>query len=862
MPTSNVSRADAALPSRSFWRRRAPQACFGLRDWMSSVCCLAMVAAAFAATTLLSAPARAACTPAAANNVSATCTGATTDQNGTNGYGSAATDNLAVTVVPAASVTGTSYGIRFNTGTVVNSGTITGLNDRGIFGATSTTVTNFGTISGYAGVDAGLNGVVTNFGTITGTFSDGVTGSNITVVNSGTITGLGFDGVYATGTSTVINSGSIIGASSGVYALADITVVNSGSLRSASNAVYAVNGSATVVNSGTIAMTSTFGRVIYAQTNLTLVNSGVIMSTSVGPSSGGTIDVTNSGAILNNGFGPAISGTVAKVTNSGTIIAVDGAVISASNVTVTNSGLMRGYWEGIGSQYATVTNSGTIVGEHSAGVSASFDAIVTNSGVITGSGAGIRSFNGGVNVTNVGTITGSGPSGIGVLTGTAGTVVNSGTIVGEGGTAIQFGATTPAQSDSLTVLPGARFGGVVDFTGGADAVSFGPGSWILNTANFDKTLSTVTTAGKPYVVTPNQIIVADVSSFGAQNRAIMDITGWIGSVLPDAPVFAPGRDAADAFAAAEPAASQFDAFASFPSAALGYAPAPAFKAASAHYGNGNAVWAKAFGGQRLQDNNGALIGGTTTGFGGAVGYERRISPDLMLGVLAGGSSNQTNLYLNAGSTGTDAVCGGAYGRKTWGGTFLDLSVIGGSLDNSSMRNIGGGLAFATATAAYGGRVVNPALMGGRRIDVDGRGFTVTPAVKVRYVAAHFGGYSETGAGAANMSVAKRDFQAWEERAEITFANTRTFANGNRVTTRVAVGALAQQRSAGGLLDVLLLGQNFLVATPERSSVAGGYSSAGVDWQRGRLTLFAAGEATYTNDVSRTFAGKAGARVNW
>ncbi|MFZ5714528.1 MAG: autotransporter outer membrane beta-barrel domain-containing protein [Bradyrhizobium sp.] len=861
MPTSDLSRVASRLSSRAFGIRSALPAGFGSRGWISPVRCLAMVAAASAAMTLLSAPAQAACTPVAANDASATCTGVTTDQNGTNGYGSGAIDNLSVTVVQGASVTGTSYGIRFNTGTVVNSGTITGINDRGIFGATSANVTNFGTISGYLGVDTGGNGVVTNFGAISGTTSDGVRGTTITVVNSGTITAA-YDGVFAIGTSTVVNSGSITGNSHGVYALADISVDNSGSIASVGGAIYAPNGSATVVNSGTIAMTDTFGSVMYALTNLTLINSGIVTSTSVGPSSSGTIDVTNSGSILNNGFGPAISGTVAKVTNSGIIIAVDGAAVSASNVTVTNSGLIRGYWEGIGSQYATVTNSGTIIGEHSAGVQASFDVIVTNSGAITGSGAGIRTFNGSINTVNFGTITGKGPSGIGILSGTTGTVVNSGTIIGEGGTAIQFGATTPAQSDSLTVLPGARFGGVVDFTGGADTVTFGLGSWILNTANFDKTLSTVTTAGNPYVVTSNQIIVADLSSFGAQNRAIMDITGWIGSVLPDAPVFATGAATASAFAAPEPAASPFDAFASFPSGALGYAPTPAFKGASTNYGDGNVVWAKAFGGQRLQDNSGALIGGTTTGYGGAVGYERLISSDLRLGMLAGGSSNKTNLYFNAGSTSTDAVFGGAYGRKTWGGTFLDLSVIGGSLDNSSVRNIGGGLAFATATASYGGWFVNPALMFGRRLDVDGRGFTVTPAVKVRYVAARFGGYAETGAGAANLSAAGRDFQAWEERAEITFANTRTLANGNRVTTRVAAGALAQQRSAGGLLDVVLLGQNFIVATPERSSVAGGYSSAGVDWQMGRLTLFAAGEATYTSDVSRTYSGKAGARVSW
>jgi len=74
-------------------------------------------------------------------------------------------------------------------------------------------------------------------------------------------------------------------------------------------------------------------------------------------------------------------------------------------------------------------------------------------------------------------------------------------------------------------------------------------------------------------------------------------------------------------------------------------------------------------------------------------YERAIDPDLKAGVLVGGSTNKTNLYLNAGSTNTDTVFGGAYGRKMWGGTFLDLAVIGGNLANTNVRNIGGGLVW-------------------------------------------------------------------------------------------------------------------------------------------------------------------------
>jgi hypothetical protein len=74
----------------------------------------------------------AACDPAAASNVTATCTGTTVNQGGgapgtsagSDGYGTGVQTNLNVTVVPGASVTGWARGISFNTGSVANSGTI------------------------------------------------------------------------------------------------------------------------------------------------------------------------------------------------------------------------------------------------------------------------------------------------------------------------------------------------------------------------------------------------------------------------------------------------------------------------------------------------------------------------------------------------------------------------------------------------------------------------------------------------------------------------------------------------------------------------------------------------------------------
>jgi hypothetical protein len=172
-------------------------------------CRAACVAALLvAAPALLGLPgeAWAACAPAAGSNVTATCTGTTDNQGGGapgtsasfSGYGTGIENLLTVTVVPGASVTGSSEGISFIIGTVFNYGTVSGGTDAGIFATSMATVSNYGTILGGSyGIDAvNVNG-------------------SATVSNSGTISG-GFYGIDARGNAIVSNSGTISG---GTYAL-------------------------------------------------------------------------------------------------------------------------------------------------------------------------------------------------------------------------------------------------------------------------------------------------------------------------------------------------------------------------------------------------------------------------------------------------------------------------------------------------------------------------------------------------------------------------------------------------------------------------------------------------------------------
>src|SRR3954454_19219376 len=100
--------------------------------------------------------AAAACNPPSPINnppVTVTCTGTTTNQNGTNGYGTNTDTGNTINVQSGASVTGDTSGLLFNNGTVNNLGTITatGANGSGIGAAGTADVTNSGKITAGAG---------------------------------------------------------------------------------------------------------------------------------------------------------------------------------------------------------------------------------------------------------------------------------------------------------------------------------------------------------------------------------------------------------------------------------------------------------------------------------------------------------------------------------------------------------------------------------------------------------------------------------------------------------------------------------------------------------------------------------------
>ena len=221
----------------------------------------------------------------------------------------------------------------------------------------------------------------------------------------------------------------------------------------------------------------------------------------------GNVTITsNSGTISGDVAGVTSSGNLTVTSNSGTLSGNATGITSGGNVTVTsNSGTISSSTSGIGaSSFAinagtettdanvTNTSTGKIMAKEAAGGLQAIGilaktATVNNAGLISASGP--DAINDGINTTGLttitnaatGTISSSSRSGVrvnnatitndGLITGNegivfrnagaTGSVVNSGTITGTGGIAIDYGLNGSANPFTLTLEPGSVINGKV-----------------------------------------------------------------------------------------------------------------------------------------------------------------------------------------------------------------------------------------------------------------------------------------------------------------------------------------------------------------------------------------------------------------
>jgi hypothetical protein len=479
-------------------------------------------------------------------------------------------------------------------------------------------------------------------------------------------------------------------------------------------------------------------------------------------------------------------------------------------------------------------------------------------------------FNGGSVVYNAGVISVTGPNNVGVYISSNSTsvLINSGIISAPGGIAVEF---APVVNDPavLTLLPGSFITGAINLIGPGDFVNMFAGNQNL-TFN---TLTGVNVSGNvPFVVLGNRLVSVDPTGFAVTDRSLMDFTRAISATLGGRVNEAWSNGSAGSmralgFAGYDDSPSRFeDTF----SRVMGYAKSPdgalVFKNPTATSPDGTTVWAKGFYGQHIQQADGAfgpLLHNVTNFYGGALGADKLIQPDLRLGGFVGGGETRTTIDFNMGKVNADIGFGGIYGRKDFGAAFVDFALLGGHTDNHTTRNINNNLVangLEVATAGFGGWFVSPEVAAGYRYAI-GPNWTVTPAGHLRYLAASYDGFTETGS-TANLTVGNRSVQNLEERIDLTL--TRNWLSDmGRLQLGLTGGGLGQQRTGGDNVNAILLGQALAFATPGKSSITGGYVGGSVDWRmRNGFGVFGATEYTKYSDSSSTITGKAGVRYGW
>ncbi len=754
----------------------------------------------------------------------------------------------------------------------------------GIIADSGNTITNVGAIIGgdlAAGIFAqGINNTITNRGAITmGRDSVGISagdGSTITNAATGIITvgdasSFVSFGITAFDNNIITNLGQIVvGASCGCSPNAGIdagdgnTIVNGGSITVAEGGTGIVaRDNNTITNTGNITVAN-FGLGIDARDGNTIVNNGTVrvgdMSAGVQLASDNVF--TNNGTVRAGAFGASVVACFCDqnntVINNGTL---DGQIsLEGSGHSVTNNGLI------------TVTAPGSPVG-----------APHLIEGAFTQTAAGtlaLRVDNTGASDTLTVTTANLGgtlratvqPGLYGASTFYAGVVTATDPIIATFAqtttSSAFFTATATYNPNSVDLtLNRVPFGAVA----GATQNQRNVGNYLEQ--NYSTSLTgNAATFFAALLQSPSLGVLDQLSgagTTGAQhgafsagtmfNKAMTDqVWSWLGGgglgtndLNPESTLlqYAAGSK--------KPARPEYKAFAAIRPESGAFRPQQ-WRA-----------WATAFGGSQSLRGD-AIVGSPDAGnrtFGGAGGFDYQVSPNLLLGFAAAGTSTEFSASGLATSGRLEAGHLGVYGAYRWGATHVAGTLSYSHFENDTNRLISGVGPTEAAKGQFGSDQFGGRLQVGHKFTFDR--FAVTPFAAVQYLQLWQRAYTEaSSAGFGVPGILGLSFQSR------TVSSLPTFL-GAEINTRIAVAHDAvwapyvraswvhefmPDRTVAAAMGILPTG-TFIVDGPRAARDAARIEAGSNFYVTKNIAIFGNFVGEYSGHTSSN-AGNGGIRVIW
>jgi len=173
------------------------------------------------------------------------------------------------------------------------------------------------------------------------------------------------------------------------------------------------------------------------------------------------------------------------------------------------------------------------------------------------------------------------------------------------------------------------------------------------------------------------------------------------------------------------------------------------------------------------------------------GADRRISPELVIGLGAGLARTQLDWEQNGGDSVTSTLSLAGYGFWTSGELFVNADLTLDAAFTQARRRILTAVTDRVARSSQSGEGAGVRVRAGRRIALEDGGWTLTPSVEVGYGLHRQNAFTENGAGDLNLDVRAGTAQTLRTGAELAAGLRLALDDGSILSPEAALGWLRE-----------------------------------------------------------------------